>query len=126
MRMEIAVKLSKPEGEISVSVSIVVSECNEPIAFRNLAMRSESKLSGLSSSSATYAAVEAACLSGARHARRKLGLSGIRVELRSYSWSGKVANAEPFATAVVVACCKAFQKAELIGDELDGWIEERL
>jgi hypothetical protein len=72
----------------------------------------------------TYKAIKGACISGAIYARRKLGVSGLSIELLSFSWTGKVENVEPFAIATMIAACKAFPKATAFSEsELGGWHE---
>jgi hypothetical protein len=70
----------------------------------------------------TYKAIEAACISGAIYARRKMGVSGLSVELLSFSKSGKVENAQPFAVAIMIAASKIAQKEiNFSKSDLAGW-----
>jgi hypothetical protein len=126
--MAITTKITKADVAASVSVSIRVSESNRPVEFRNSAMIEVPNMDNAVDPSLpflTYRAIDSACISGAIYARRKLGLSGLAVELLSFSWTGKVENAEPFAIAIMIAVCKWFSKTVAFSEgEQNGWCED--
>lgn len=123
-----ATKLTIGKGDsITVSILIKVATATQPIDFRNSAMSNIANLDGPVDSLSPFLtgkAIEAACISGAIYARRKLGVAGLSVELLSFSWKGKVENAEPFAVAVMMAACKGIKKeTPFLEREVNGWRE---
>ena len=125
--MTLTVKIAKPDGRTSVSITVNVHESDKPVDFRNTAMADVMHMDKPLSPSLpflTHQAIEAACCSGARYARHKLGVSGLFVELLSYSYSGEVESAEPFAIAVMIAACKSGSESVVFSEgELNGWRE---
>jgi hypothetical protein len=111
----------------SISIAINIAEAKQPIDFKNTAMlevRNMDEAVLPAFPFLTYKAIEGACISGAIYARRKLGVSGLSIELLSFSWTGKVENVEPFAVATMIAACKTFPKAIIFSEnELNGWHE---
>jgi hypothetical protein len=128
--MAIKLTIKKPSATESVSIDISVSEAKQPIEFKNSAMIGVLNMEDAIAPSLpflTYSAIESACISGMIYARRKLGLNGLHIELLSFSCSGKVENAEPFAVAIMIAACKAFSKPVTFSEsELNGWSETAL
>jgi hypothetical protein len=123
--MAITLKLEK--SDTSVSITVNIHESRKPVDFQNTAMagvvRLEAPLDPLLPL-LTYKAIESACISGLICARRKSGVFGFCVELLSYSITGNVENAEPFAVAVMLAACKKGPNSVTFFDhELNGWRE---
>lgn len=121
----IEIKLSRLGTDAHISIAVNVCESSKPIDFKNPAMASIQCMEDAVSHELphlTYSAIEAACISGAIYARRKLGIRGLAVELLSVAWTGRVENAEPFAIAVMFAACRVFSKTIRFSDtELNGW-----
>ena len=125
--MAIKLTIKKANTATSISLSVNVAEAKQPIDFKNTAM---SKVANMDEAVLpalpflTYKAIESACISGAIFSRRKLGVSGLAIELLSFSWTGKVDNAEPFAIATMLAASKAFsQETTFSESETGGWHE---
>lgn len=116
-------RIAKPPATVSVRINIAQSE--QPLDFKNKAMVGVRNMDDAVSPDLpylTFRAIESAFISGAIYARRKLEVTGLSVELLSFSWTGKVENAEPFAVAVTVAACKALSEAiSFSANELCGW-----
>jgi len=116
-------KRSDPTQQITVTLDASISE--QPQEFHNTAMKDvldmEQPLTK-ESPYLTFVAVESACMSGAFYARRKLGVNGVAVELLSYSATGGVENAEPFAVATMIGICEAITGVpECDEAEMCGW-----
>jgi len=125
--MAIKLTITNPKTKASVSVSLNASEAEQPIEFRNTAMADVPNMDSAIVQAypfVTYRAIESACVSGVIYARRKLGLSGLKIELLSYSFTGAVENAEPFAIAVMMGGCQALLKpVQFSSNEMNGWQE---
>src|SRR6185503_20679115 len=102
--MEVAVSIKRfrePIAEVNVRFGFTLSE--RIMHIRNAARDGLADLNAPISESTpflTLNAIEAACLSGARFARAELDLSGVSVRLLSWSITGIIENAEPFAHAI--------------------------
>lgn len=125
--MAVSLKIVKSDGSASVSVSLNVGESRDLVDFRNTAMAGVAKMGDPihpSSPFLTYLAIECACISAAIYARRKLGVVGLFVELISFSYTGRVENADPFAKAVMIAICKSMSESIAFSEnDLNGWRE---
>lgn len=125
--MAVKLTITNPSTGASLSISLNVAEAKQPVEFRNTAMAGVANMDSAIVQTypfVTYRAIESACVSGAIYARRKLGLSGLNIELLSFSITGAVENAEPFAIAVMIGASKGLSKpAQFTSSEMNGWQE---
>jgi hypothetical protein len=125
--MAIKLELQNSQSTAKISILVNISNAQRPIDFKNTAMLDVKNLDVPVDPTLpflTYKAIEAACISGGIYARRKLGVSGLAIELVSYAWNGDVENAEPFAIAIMIASSKAMSNEILFSEtELRGWRE---
>lgn len=119
------VTIVNPDCGASVSVTVNIEPSEEPV-FRNTAMAGVLRMGEPLNPALpylTYLAIDGACWSGVFYARRLLGVSGLNVELLSYSFSGQVENAAPFAMAIRIACTGQPESQPVSEGVLKGWRE---
>jgi hypothetical protein len=115
-RIEVVLRNIESTGFLSMLVDI--EETTQFGQFTNQALGSANPASPVDPSRPyiTFLAIEAACHSGARYAKHLVDKPALAVNLVSFDIRGDVENVIPFAAAVAVAACRAFDRDPKITD----------
>ena len=115
-RVEVALRKIESTGFLSMVVDI--EETTQFGQFSNQALGSANVASPVDPSrpNITLLAIDGACQSGAMYAKHLVDKPALAVSLVSFDIRGDVDNVTPFAIAVSVAACRAFDRDPKITD----------